>query len=63
MRSAISQDSALAPKFLAADVPSKAKLLASSMIGSVTTRDIFKVRYALPIEIVRRAYGIVDKNC
>ena len=58
--SAFGQASETAPKFLAADVRHSKSISVPSMIGPVTSGDTYKVRYALLIELVRRAYGIVD---
>lgn len=52
----------MTPKFLAADVRHSKSIRVPSMIGPVISGDTYKVQYALLVELVRMAYGIVDKN-
>jgi len=60
--SAFGQSSETAPTFLAADVRHSKSISVPSMMGPVISGDTYKVRYALLVELVRRAYGIVDRN-
>jgi len=60
--SAFGQTSGSTPKFLAADVRHSKAIAVPSQIGPVTSGDTYKVKYALMIDLLRTAYGVVDKN-
>src|ERR1035438_8098892 len=46
------------PKFLAADVQHSNPLLAPSMIGPTTRDDLYQVKYAIMVDLIRMAYGV-----
>jgi len=49
------------PKFLAADVHHSKSIMVPSMIGPSTDGDIYQVRYAIMVDLIRMAYN-VDKD-
>jgi uncharacterized protein (TIGR03435 family) len=54
----MNQTGETAPKFLAADVHHSNPLLAPSMIGPTTRDDIYQVKYAIMVDLIRMAYGV-----
>lgn len=49
------------PKFVAADVRHSKPIMVPSMIGPTSNGDLYHVRYAIMVDLIRMAYG-VDKD-
>jgi uncharacterized protein (TIGR03435 family) len=55
------QTSESTPEFLAADVRHSRPIMTPSMIGPSAGGDLYQVRYAIMVDLIRMAYG-VDKD-